>query len=124
MNKKIVAIVIVVFCVGTLMGYTIPQLLPKKTIYDKLREAQIIFSEGIWQEHYLQEAKNFQQIKNLEEFKQIYEVYFPLNNQPTGDLVQVKIDPDWNMIWICWSTVVSDVVSIEYLGFYFYSDPD
>jgi hypothetical protein len=122
MNKKIVIAFVVVFSVGILIGYVFPYLQPKKTIYDKLRDANISFSQDTWYENDLQTAKYIQQIRYFEEFKQIYdEKHNPLYSNP-NDIVHVNIDPSWNVVWI--TTMPSDLSSIEYIGFYFYSEPD
>ena len=125
MNKKIIIALVVVFSVGLLIGYVLPYFQPKKTIYDKLRDMQISWlrddfgwGTGIWK---LQKATYIEPIEYLEWFKRTYTEKD--NSRGTYDSIQVYVDSIYNVVWMeVWKENIP--TNIEYIGFYFYSEPD
>lgn len=122
MNRKLLVIFLLGLVVGILIGYVIPYLQPRKTIYGKLQEANIQFSRETWYEGDLKHAEYIQQIRNFESLERIFEEkQNPLYSEPT-DVVEVCIDSSWNVLWI--EVREGGTNSINYMGFYFYSEPD
>lgn len=125
MNKKIIIVLAVVFSAGLLIGYVLPYFQPKKTIYDKLRDMQISwqrddsgFGQGLWK---LQKATYVQQFEYLEWFKSAYNEKD--SSRGTYDSIHAYVDSIYNVVWMeVWKENIP--TNIEYIGFYFYSEPD
>lgn len=121
-------LVILVGLASFIIGFTIAILTiellqqSQKTIYDKLNEAKIDFQYANWYVHKLKMAESIGQIKNFEAFRQIYEE----KNDPRFSLatweIYVFIDSTWNVLWL--EVTDSATEQIDYIGFYFYSEPD
>jgi len=123
MNKRIIITLLIGVCLGAFVGYMIPYLLPKKTIYNKLAEARVYPHNGDWYIEKLLRARNFEQIRHLGEFILTYREQINSTLYPEWVVVYVNIDPFWNVVWM---EAYSDWQrkNLEYLGFYFYSEPD
>lgn len=109
------------FAVGGLAVWSVPFLIPRQNIYDKLRACQIRFSQGSWYEGNLKTAEYIQTLRNFEDFKSVYNEKESGLYSETNETVHVLVDPLLNVLWLVTST---DSVSIRYLGFYFYTESD
>ena len=115
-----------IFFVGLVAGlllswYVIPFLLSEKNLYDKLRDAHIPFDEDNWYVGDLQRARYIGQVRNFEQFRQIFKEKY--NSRGAYDTIHVYVDSDWNVIWLeVWKE--NEPTDIEYLGFYLYSEAD
>lgn len=121
-NRKHLGFLFFGLIIGSIFGYVIPFILPRKTIFERLSASDVPFSEKSWYEDDLQRAQYIQQVKNFESVPRIYEEkQDPLYSEPT-DVVYVFVDSGWNVVWI--EVLKEGTNNIKYIGFHFYSDPD
>ena len=130
MNRKIVVVAVSCLFAGIVIGYlAYPYLLPAEpTIYTKLQQAGIAFSGSQWLYYglvKLREATRIEQVPDFESFQRTHQLKFDaFNRDPNSSTYPyVYLDFDWNVVWIKNSRYNNTEV-IEYIGFYFYTEPD
>jgi len=109
------------FLVGALVMYAAPFLRPRVTIYDRLSELQLSFQRHDLYTGSLQQAIHLSQYDSLEWLKRAYDE--KQSQKTVYDSLHVYLDIGKNVVWVeLWLDNMP--TNLEWLGFYFYSDPD
>ena len=121
-QTNLVIILIGSFCGGLILGYMVPPLLPRETIYDKLSQANIQYSRTSWYDGKLKYAEYVTHIRDFHQFQNIFEERQNPEYTLPSWISHAYLDASWNVLWI--ETINSDTAALEYIGFYVYSEPD
>jgi hypothetical protein len=109
------------FLAGVLIMYLAPSLLPKVTIYDRLREMGLSFSRLDFSTWSMQHATYLDQFDHLEWWKRAYDE--KQAQKGTYDSLHVYLDTGKNVVWFeLW--LDNEPLNLEYLGFYAYQEAD
>jgi hypothetical protein len=127
---RLIAVLAAAFIAGLLVGYFGPQLVPQKTIYDKLNDAGISYtratpSNGDSQFSSHLEFAWFERsvISQITSFPRFLNDYSEANtNRNAFDSVNVFVDSGSRVVWIEeWRN--NNPANITFLRFYIYSEP-